>query len=438
MGALALILANAFFVAVEFALVAVDRTEVELASTRGDRRSALVLHGLNHLSFHLSGVQLGITVSSVVLGFVAEPTIATVLRGPIRSVSGIDDVAAASVVVALAIATVVQMVVGELVPKALAVARPTVTARALAVPMTWYMRVFRPVIRLFGAAADRVVRRFGMEPREELNTVRSRPELMALVRTSEREGTLDPAEATLLRRAFRFGEKVADDVLTPRTDVVSVDVESSGADLLERSMATGLSRLVVVSGDIDHIVGVVHVKALLDLPVAERADAAVRDLMAPPFVVPEARELGRLLLEMRESRTHLAVVLDEYGGTAGIVTLEDLLEEIVGEIDDEHDPGRRVARPLGRTLLLPGGMHRDEVEDETGFRLPDGGFETIAGFLLDRFGHIPRPGEIIECDGWRFTVMTMDRHRIDLVQVRRPQRRADDQARAEPAGTPRR
>jgi len=427
MGAVALILANAFFVAVEFALVAVDRTEVELAAAAGDRRCVLVSRGLEHLSLHLSGVQLGITVCSVVLGFVAEPTVATVLRVPLRAVAGPERARVVSVIVALAIATVVQMVIGELVPKALAVARPMATARVLAVPMSWYMRLLRPVVSLFGAVADRVVRAMGMEPREELNTVRSRPELIALVRTSERDGTLDKAEATLLHRAFRFGEKVASDVLTPRTEIVSLPIEALGADLLERSMATGLSRLVVISGDLDHIVGVVHVKVLLDLPFRERAAVPVRDLMVAPFVVPEQRDLGRLLLEMRETRTHLAVILDEYGGTAGIVTLEDLLEEIVGEIDDEHDPGRRVARPLGRTLLVPGGLHRDDAEHETGFHLPEGAFETLAGFMLDRLGHIPRPGEVVECDGWRFTVMVMERHRIDLVQVRRPRRRVGDQ-----------
>lgn len=412
--------------AVEFALVAVDRTEVELAAAGGDRRAGLVARGLRSLSFHLSGVQLGITVCSVVLGFVAEPTIATVLREPIESVVGADNARAVSLLMALAAATIVQMVVGELVPKALAVARPIPTARLLATAMTWYMRLFAPVIRLFGGLADRAVRSMGIEPKEELSTVRSRPELKRLVRTSATEGTLDVAEARLLQRVFRFGEKTAADALTPRTELVKLELDALGEELLERSMATGLSRFPVISGDVDHIVGVVHVKALLDLPYEERAGAAVQDLMVEPFVVPEQRDLAQLMLEMRQSRTHFAVVLDEYGGTAGIVTLEDLIEEIVGEIDDEHDPGRRVARPLGRTLLLPGGMRRDEVEDACGFHLPDGDFETLAGFLLERMGRIPTPGETVEVDGWRFTVVSMDRHRIDMVQVARPARRAGD------------
>jgi CBS domain containing-hemolysin-like protein len=282
------------------------------------------------------------------------------------------------------------------------------------------MRLFAPVIRLFGGLADRAVRLLGIEPAEELSTVRSRQELVTLVRRSRTEGTLDAAEAVLLTRAFRFGDKSAADALTPRTDIVSLRTTDAGADLLERSTATGLSRFPVVGADLDDIVGVVHVKALIDVPFDERATVAVAELMSEPFVVPESRDLGHLLLEMREQRAQLTVVLDEYGGTAGIVTLEDLLEEIVGDIEDEHDPGRRTARPLGRTLLVPGGLHRDEVVDTLGFELPDGEFETLAGYLLDRLGHIPTVGEQVVDDGWTFTVVTMDRRRIDTVQVSPP------------------
>jgi CBS domain containing-hemolysin-like protein len=407
-------------VAVEFALVAVDRGAIDREAAEGDRRAAIVSRALSRLSFHLSGVQLGITITSLVLGFVAEPTVARALRGPLDGLMSRGAADAVSIVVALALATVVQMVVGELVPKAVAVSRSLGTARSLARPMAVYMRLFAPIIRLFGGLADRAVRLLGIEPAEELSTVRSRQELVTLVRRSRTEGTLDAAEAVLLTRAFRFGDKSAADALTPRTDIVSLRNTDSGADLLARSTATGLSRFPVVATDVDDIVGVVHVKALIDVPFAERATVAVAQLMSEPFVVPESRDLGHLLLEMREQRAQLAVVLDEYGGTAGIVTVEDLLEEIVGDIEDEHDPGRRTARPLGRTLLLPGGLHPDEVLDAVGFALPDGEFETLAGYLLDRLGHIPTVGEQVVDDGWTFTVVSMDRRRIETVQVGRP------------------
>jgi CBS domain containing-hemolysin-like protein len=400
--------------------VAVDRTAVDLAAAEGDRRAGMVARALEKLSFHLSGVQLGITVASLVLGFVAEPTIARALRAPLESFLTAGTAETVSVVIALAIATVVQMVVGELIPKAVSVSRPMQTARSLALPMVGYMRLFAPVIRLFVGVADRAVRLLGIEPTEALSTVRSRQELVSVVRTSRTEGTLDEAEADLLTRAFRFGDKSAADALTPRPDVRTLGVDELGGALLEQSNATGLSRFPVIATDLDDIVGVVHVKSLIDVPFEQRATVPVRDLMVEPFVVPESRDLGHLLLEMRERRAQIAVVLDEYGGTAGIVTLEDLLEEIVGEIEDEYDPTRRVTRPLGRTLLVPGGLHRDEVTDVVGLELPDGDYETLAGFLLDRLGHIPVVGEEVEHAGWRFAVVAMDRRRIETVQVVRP------------------
>jgi CBS domain containing-hemolysin-like protein len=380
----------------------------------------MVSSALGRLSFHLSGVQLGITVASLVLGFVAEPTIARALRAPLEHAMSRSTAETVSVVVALAIATVVQMVVGELIPKAVAVSRPMQTAHSLAIPMVVYMRVSAPLVRLFGGVADRAVRLLGIEPTEELSTVRSRQELVSLVRTSRTEGTIDENEAVLLTRAFRFGDKSAADALTPRPDVRTLGVDDLGAALLEQSNATGLSRFPVIATDLDDIVGVVHVKSLIDVPFEERSGVAMRDLMVEPFVVPESRDLGHLLLEMRERRAQMAVVLDEYGGTAGIVTLEDLLEEIVGEIEDEYDPTRRVTRPLGRTLLVPGGLHRDEVVDVLGLELPEGAYETLAGFLLDRFGHIPVVGEEVEHEGWRFAVVAMDRRRIETVQAVRP------------------
>ncbi len=406
--------------AVEFSLLTVDRAEVELAAADGDRRAGLIANALHRLSLHLSGVQLGITVTSVVLGFVAQPTVATALRGPLRTFLSPGGAHTASLIIALALATVVQMVVGELVPKAIAVSRPLGTARAIATPMAVFFRLFGPVVRLFSAAGDGATRLLGIEPSDELSTAHSRPELVRVVRASVSEGTIDAAEASLLTRAFRFSDKTADDVLTPRPDVVTLPLAATGADLVERARTTGLSRFPVIRADIDDIAGVVHVKALLAVPFEARGGVAVSDLMAEPFVVPESRDLAHLLVEMRRSAASLAVVLDEYGGTAGIVTVEDLLEEIVGEIDDEYDTDRRRVRELGSTTLVPGGLHPDEVFEATGFEMPDGDYETIAGLLLDRLGHIPRRGEEVDVDGWRLRVVRMERRRIATVQLTAP------------------
>jgi CBS domain containing-hemolysin-like protein len=420
-AALVLVGANAFFVAVEFSLVASDRTEVEMDAARGDRRASLVASALSRLSFHLSGVQLGITVSSVILGFLAEPAVATLLRPLFERFLSTGQARSVSLIVALALATVVQMVVGELVPKALAVARPLATAKALAGANRVFSTVFSPLIRLFGGAADGLVRRLGIDPRDELSEVRSRSELVRLVADSAAGGSLEQVQARLLTRAFRFGEKTVSDVLTPRTDVVALSVDDTGADLLAATAETGFSRFPITGRDLDDVVGVVLVKALLDLPHAARDDVVLAELMDPPLVVPETRPLDEVLPEMRGGASSVAVVLDEYGGTSGIVTIEDLVEEIVGNIDDEHDVASSATR-----LLLPGprvvggGLHVDELRELVGFELPSGDYETLAGFLMVRLGRLAEEGDHIDFEGWGFDVVTMDRHRIEAVRVSTP------------------
>ncbi|HKY14008.1 MAG TPA: hemolysin family protein [Microthrixaceae bacterium] len=417
-----LVLANAFFVAVEFALVAVDRTEVELAAASGDRRAALIASSLSRLNFHLSGAQLGITATSLALGFVAEPAIAQLLEEPLGELLGDAGMRGLSLVISLGIATVVQMVIGELIPKAIAVGRPLGTARTLAPLTRGYVVVMAPVIRLFVGAANRAVRRFGIEPAEELSSVRSRAELVRLVRSSAEEGTLEPDEVDLLTRVFRFGEKTAADVLTPRTDVVALASSADGGELTARSVETGYSRFPVYDVDLDDIVGVVHVKSLFGVEPSARSSVGVTALMAEPFVVPEAMPIDELLDEMRGNHQYLAVVLDEYGGTAGIATSEDLVEEIVGEIDDEHDPYGTARRTTvrGTGTVISGGLHADEVREVCGFEMPDGEYETLAGFVLDRLGRIPDIGDEVVHDGWHLVVGVKRRHRIVSLIVTPP------------------
>jgi CBS domain containing-hemolysin-like protein len=279
-----------------------------------------------------------------------------------------------------------------------------------------YSSVLAPVIRLFVGAANRAVRAFGIEPTEELASVRSRAELRSLVQTSAEEGTLAADEVDLITRAFRFGEKSVADVLTPRPDVITLGGDATITELASRSVATGKSRFVVIGADIDDVVGIVHAKSTFDVPLDRRDVVTVADLMGEAFFVPESRDADTLLLEMRRDRHYLAVVVDEYGGTAGIVTLEDLVEELVGEIDDEHDAAmRRATRRFGDGYLVSGGLHPDEVAEECGFDVPEGDYETLAGFVLDRLGHIPVAGEELESGGWRIRVVAMDRHRIVTV-----------------------
>lgn len=400
--------------------MAVDRHRVALDAERGSIRAKATSTALRRLSFHLSGAQLGITVTSLVIGFIAEPTIATALKPMIGDVVGAGRASWVSILVALFVATLVSMIIGELVPKSIAIARPRPTAYALAAPMVLITRILQPVISVLNGAANWTVRRFGIEPQEELTAVRSLRELELLIRSSGEQGTLEPDAFTLLTRSIRFGEKDAADALVPRGSVRSVSVDDTVEALAAAAIRTGHSRFPVVGADLDDVRGVVHVKDVYRVPFADRAATPVAAVMAEPFVVPETRDLTDLLADLRRKGMHLAVVVDEHGGTAGIITLEDVLEEIVGEIDDEHDrPAHRltsVERP--GEWLLEGSLHPDEVFDASRFRMPEGDYETLAGFALDRLGRVPEPGDQFTYDEWVVEVAAMDRHRIAGLRLR--------------------
>jgi CBS domain containing-hemolysin-like protein len=412
-----LIAATAFFVAVEFALVAVDRARVQRLAEEGDRPARTLVGLLRRLSFQLSGAQLGITVTSLLLGFLAEPTIAELLQPPLGR--------GASIAVALVLATVLVMVLGELVPKGVAIARPEASARALARPAALYSSVFGPVIRFFNSAADATVRRLGVEPPEELSSVRSLAELELLIESSGEGGELAPEAFDVLRRAFRFGGKTAADALVPRVDVRWISAEATIVDLVDLAVETGHSRFPVCGADLDDVVGIVHVKDVYGLPHAERATTPVRVIGVTPWVVPETAELANLLADFRRIGSHQAVVVDEYGGTAGILTLEDVLEELVGEIDDEYDPAPPRLTPVlpSGDVELPGTLHPDEVAEACGFDIPDGPYETLAGFVLARLGRIPEAGAAFDEDGWRIEVTEMDRLRVASVRLTAPRGR---------------
>ena len=313
------------------------------------------------------------------------------------------------------------MVIGELVPKSIAIARPRPTAYALAGPMVLISKVLGPLITFLNGAANWTVRRLGIEPQEELTSVRSLQELELLIRSSGEEGTLEPEALTLLTRSIRFGDKDAADALIPRRSVMSVPIDETVAGLAARAVATGHSRFPVVGADLDDVRGVVHVKDVYRIPFAERATAPVEQIMVPAFVVPETRDLTDLLGDLRRMGTHLAVVVDEHGGTAGIITLEDVLEEIVGEIDDEHDRPAPLLTVLERPgeWVLDGSLHPDEVFDACGFPVPSGDYETLAGFVLDRLGRIPDAGDRFDHEGWQLEVVSLDKLRVASVCLRR-------------------
>jgi CBS domain containing-hemolysin-like protein len=374
---------------------------------------------LRRLSFHLSGAQLGITVTSLLVGFVAEPLLAGGLEDLVGGVG-----TGLALALSLAVATIVQMVVGELVPKNVAIARPVASAFVMAPIFRVYGLVFGPMITFLNEAANWTVRRFGIEPKEELASVRTIEELELLIRSSGEHGTLPASSTRLLTRSIRFTGKTAADALVPRTAVSALGAEDTAADLVRAATESGYSRFPVVGADLDDVAGLVHVKDVYRVPYADRATTPLAELMHDVLAVPESRSLESLLVEMRGTGAHLAVVIDEYGGTAGIITLEDVLEEIVGEIDDEHDPRPAEVQVTAQrgTWELPGSLHLDEVADACGLELPEGEYETAAGFVLDRLQHIPEPGESFEIDGWRVEVADMDRLRVASIRVTAPER----------------
>ena len=422
-----LVVANGFYVAGEFALVAINREGLEKEAESGDKAATSILDAVRNVSFHLSGAQLGITVTSLVLGFVAEPTIAEVVE-PLIETAGLPESSAqgVAIVIALTLATTFQMVFGELVPKNFAIARPPQVARRTIPTLKLHNLLLAPLIRFLNASANASVRLFGMEPREEIAGVRSLEELNLLVHASREAGTLEDEEYSLLARSIDFGEKTAAEALVPRTSIIALPQTATLGDMSQMARSSGHSRFPVYGEDIDDIIGLAYVKDLLAVAFEQRAETPLTAIIQETLMVPESRDLESLLVEMRRARKQLAIVLDEYGGTAGLVSVEDIIEEIVGEIEDEYDPAEltRVSDPMPEGVhVLSGLLHTGEVEEACGFVMPDGPYDTLAGFLLSLFDHIPNVGEHVEYDGWEFKVVEKDRNRISNVLLVEPTRR---------------
>ena len=419
---------NAFFVAAEFALVTVDRAEIDQRAGAGDRQARTVRQALRELSFQLSGAQLGITITALLTGYLAEPALAKLFAPAIRPLAG-ENTDSVTPLLALALATLISMLFGELVPKNAALSRPMPAALRTAAPMRAFSRTFGWLIRGLNNSANWLVRRLGVEPQEELASARSPEELGLLAAISARAGALPSDTAMLMQRTIRFGEKRAAEAMTPRVDVIALRADASVAQLIALARETGRTRFPVYEETLDLITGVVGVPDALGVPLIRRAGTTVAAVAREPVYVPESLDLDGVLTALRLAGADLAIVVDEYGGTDGVVTVEDLVEELVGEIADEFDPDAvddtgpiELTVPGGeRTVLVDGMLREDELVEQTGFRLPEGPYETLAGFLMARLGHIPVPGETVEAHGYEFTVVEVERHRIEQVRVVRPE-----------------
>ncbi|CAM3807087.1 hemolysin family protein [Nocardioides zeicaulis] len=395
---LALVAACGLFVAAEFSFVTVDRATVDRAAADGDEGARGVQIALRSLSTQLSGAQVGITVTNLAIGFLAEPAISDLIDGPLTSLGMPEGVVTPlSLGLGLALGTVLTMIFGEMVPKNIAIARPLETARTTQGFMRAFTALTKGPIRALNGSANAIVRRLGIEPQEELRSARSSQELASLVQRSADQGTLDAETAELVERSVEFGTRTAGEIMTPRVRTTTVEDGDRVSAVIELARHTGHSRFPVLDAE-DTVVGTVHVKHAVAVPVHERATTRIKHVMVKPVVVPDSLRLDPLLALLRQDGFQMAIVLDEYGGHAGIVTLEDVVEEIVGDISDEHDRlGARIRQRRDGSWTLSGLLRPDEVEDATEVELPDHeDYDTVAGLVMRELGKIPAPGDRVE------------------------------------------
>jgi len=412
---LVLTVGTGLFVASEFALVNLERHELEGREQQGEKGLGATIKALRITSTHLSSAQLGITLTTLLTGYTFEPAVSSLLESPLSGL-GLPDGAVTAVggVVGLLLATLFSMVIGELVPKNFALALPLATAKVVVPFQAGFTTVFKPVVLLLNNTANKLIRSLGVEPQEELSGARSADELTYLIRRSASAGLLEADEATLLDRTLRFSAYDAGDLMTPRVQMTSVNVTDSAADVVGASARTGHSRMPVLDDGPDDVEGFVHVKKAFAVALEDRHEVSAAELMFPPTRVPETMPASKLLAELRTQGLQIAVVTDEYGGTAGIVTLEDLVEELVGEVEDEHDHHIHSAMTRrGRSVSFDASWRPDEVRDRTGVPIPDGeDWDTVAGYVVDALERLPELGDEIPVETGTLRVERLDGPRI--------------------------
>jgi len=432
LGFVVLTAGTALFVAAEFSLTALERSTVDANARTGARRDEFVQRAHRTLSFQLSGAQVGISITTLITGYLAEPLLAQLFTPAFTALAMTRDVADGfALALALLIATSVSMVFGELVAQYLAVAKPLATARVVSGPQLLFSMITTPLIKMTNGSANWILRRVGIEPAEELRSARSPQELVSLVRNSARAGSLDLATATPVDRSLRFGTRTAEELMTPRSKIEALKSDDTVADLVAKAMETGYSRFPIIEGDLDETVGIVHVKQVFEVPRADRPHTRLAAMVQPVSTVPSTLDGDAVMTQIRANGLQTALVVDEYGGTAGMVTVEDLIEEIVGDVRDEHDDETPDVVEMRNGWQVSGLLRIDEVDTETPFRAPEGEYETIGGLVLQELGHIPVEGESVtltEFDPdtsldrpvrWLATVERMDGRRIDLIKLLR-------------------
>ena len=417
--ALLLVAANGFFVASEFALVGARRTRLEALARAGNRRAKLAASAIHRLDHYISGTQLGITLASLALGWVGESTIAAIIVTIFDGFPAPFDFLATHVVatiLAFALITFMHIVLGELAPKSLALLFPEAVSMWTAGPLILFSRALTPFIVFLNGTANLLLRLFGLSAPHDMERVHRPEELQMLLTQTYEHGLLREEPVEMIRGVFGLSETTATDVMTPRTEVIGVPAEWTVADAAAFILGEGHSRFPVFEESIDHIVGVVLARDVWRAQTQGVAD--LRSIMRPGLFVPDTKPVESLLREMRRERAHLAVVVDEFGGTAGIVTIEDVMEEIVGEIEDELDevPAEVEQGPNGE-ILISGAFSIAELNDLYGLKLPDEDYTTVGGFVLGRLGRVARVGDQVTIRGGRLRVLAMDSRRISRLAL---------------------
>lgn len=428
-----LVAGNAIFVSAEFSLVALDQASVEKRAAGKEPGAARVLKAIRSLSTQLSGTQVGITLTTILLGYTTQTTIASLLTTLLGD-AGLAQAAAtaAAVIVAAVFINLVSMLFGELVPKNMAMAHPMWTAGKVAPAQMFFTTLFRPLIVVLNGSANWLLHRLGIEPKEEISSARSATELAALVRHSAEEGTLDTSTASLLTKSIHIGDLSAVDVMTDRGLVATLPRTAMASDVVELAETTGHSRFPVIGDGFDDVLGLVSLRRAIAVPWERRDKVPVMSssLLAPAPRVPETVDLRPLLVRLRDEGLQAAVVVDEYGGVSGLVTLEDVVEEIVGDVADEHDRRRLGIRPLPNgSFLVPGRLRPDELKERTGITVPDDGpYETLAGLVMARLERIPEQGDRVDVDGVGLMVTRMHARRVlSLTVTPAPEPTDDDE-----------
>ena len=423
-----LVLANGFFVASEFALVGVRRSRIASLAEGGDKRAIRLLGLVDNLNAYISATQLGITLSSLALGWIGEPAIAHLLEVPLKGLVSETVLHTISFTIAFSIITFLHIVLGELAPKTVALERAEKTALAIALPMMLFYKTFYYPIRLLDWAGTRTVRLFGLHPTGEHASIYTEDELRQLIDISQKSGNLQEDQQELIHRVFDFSETVVREAMIPRISVDAIAVNSTLEETKTAFRTLGYSRLPVYSERLDNIVGILFRRDLepfLESPTG----FDLEKLLHPTIFLPESAKLGAVLRRMQSVRTHLAIVIDEHGGMEGIVTLEDLLEEIVGEINDEFDEELRaqIISQADGTYLLDGMLAIRDANRQLNLKLPEtDGYTTLAGFLMAQSGQLLEAGEVVEYEGTKFQVERIDKRRIRRVRLTLPPKVEDN------------